>query len=119
MSGPNLKLSQLQAWAARMAVEDPDKAARPLWAQIAEEVASYLEPDVPPDVTGAAALFDMSDMTYDGPPPPEPPLWFKTQDSGHDEKWVVVDPTTGHSIHVGPDLPENARPGTVWWSSYE
>lgn len=35
-------LDTLLAWARTMAETDPDGAARPLWGQIAREVAGYL-----------------------------------------------------------------------------
>ena len=40
-------LERLHAWAVDQATTDPDTGARPLWAQIRDEVAAYLCGDEP------------------------------------------------------------------------
>lgn len=48
-------LRVLRDWAAQQATTDPDTAARPVWAQIRDEVGHYLDET---DPTQKESLFD-------------------------------------------------------------
>lgn len=48
-------LERLHAWAVDQAATDPDTGARPLWAQIRDEVGRYLDET---DPTQKESLFD-------------------------------------------------------------
>lgn len=61
----NRELAVLAAHASERARKDTDLAARPLWAQIASEVTTYLTGDTTPHDPGQAhpALFDTTPAT--------------------------------------------------------
>ena len=48
----NRDLMTLRQWADERSRTDEDAVARPLWAQIAQEVGDYLDDDTPHEPTG-------------------------------------------------------------------